>query len=101
MQQINIRVKKEVDDLITYLAKKRRIPKAVYAKQIMLDNLTEKTLPGLLNDYKEGKIGLKRILKLTSITPDELLDKIVELQIEPAITSEIDDYTADIVKKYT
>ena len=50
----------------------------------------------LLRDYEAGKIGLKQILKLTSISPDDLLDKIVELQLEPPLTPEIDDYTGNI-----
>ena len=96
MQQINIRVEKEIDNLMDYLAKKEKIPKAVFVKQMLLDNFTAKVLPILLTDYQAGKIGLKKILKLTSISPDELLDKIVKLQIEPPITPEIDDYTMKV-----
>ncbi len=96
MQQINIRVEKEIDNLMDYLAKREKLPKAVFVKQMLLENFTVKVLPILLSDYQAGKIGLKKILKLTSISPDELLDKIVELQIEPPITPEIDEYTRKV-----
>ena len=96
MQQINIRVEKETDNLMEYLARREKIPKALYVKQMLLENFTVKVLPILLSDYQAGKIGLKKILKLTSISPDELLDKIVELQIEPPITPEIDEYTRKV-----
>ncbi len=96
MQQINIRVEKEIDNLMDYLAKREKMPKAVFVKQMLLENFTTKVLPILLTDYQAGKIGLKKILKLTSISPDELLDKIVELQIEPPITPEIDEYTRKV-----
>lgn len=98
MQQINIRVEKETDNLMEYLAKREKIPKALFVKQMLLENFTAKVLPFLLADYQAGKIGLKKILKLTSISPDELLDKIVELKIEPPITPEIDEYTRKVAE---
>ena len=96
MQQINIRVEKEIDNLMEYLARREKIPKALFVKQLLLENFTAKVLPILLSDYEAGKIGLKKILKLTSISPDELLEKIVELQIELPITPEIDEYTRKV-----
>ena len=96
MQQINIQVEKDIDKLLDYLAKREKKPKAIYVKQMLLENLTEKILPTLIHDYEAGKIGLKHILKLTSISPDDLLDKIVDLQIEPTLTPEIDEYTGNI-----
>jgi len=96
MQQINIRVEKEIDNLMEYLARREKMPKALYVKQMLLENFTVKVLPILLSDYQAGKIGLKKILKLTSISPDELIDKIVELKIEPPITPEIDEYTRKV-----
>ena len=36
MEQINIRVEKEINELVTYLAKRKQIPKAVYAKDVDL-----------------------------------------------------------------
>ncbi|MBN2156199.1 MAG: hypothetical protein JW776_09160 [Candidatus Lokiarchaeota archaeon] len=53
----------------------------------------EKSLLQLLKEYEKGKIGSAKILKITCISSDELLEKIVELDIECPITPEIDDYT--------
>jgi len=96
MSQINIRIEKELDDLFTYLSDRMDIPKAVYVKKLLLENLREKILPVLLEDYKQGKIGLKRIIKLTGIEPNELLELISKSDIECPITPEIDDYTERI-----
>ena len=98
-QQINIRLEKEINDVLEYFSQKHHVAKAIYVKQIFLEGFTEKILPELLEDYSKGKIGLKTILRLTSLSPDELLDRIVELDIDPPITSEIDDYTAEIAEK--
>ena len=74
MGWINIRIEKELDDLFTYLSDRMEIPKAVYVKKLLLENLKEKILPVLLKDYEQGKIGLKKIIKLTGIDPSELLE---------------------------
>ncbi|MCF2139756.1 MAG: hypothetical protein K9W44_06860 [Candidatus Lokiarchaeota archaeon] len=99
MYQINIRVNKEINDLLEYLAKKKNISKAVCTKQILIDQLTDKVLPILLDEYRKGKIGLKKILKLTSLTPDKLLDIIVEQNIDPPIDPSLDDYTEEIAQQ--
>ena len=56
-------------------------------------------LLNLLKEYEKGKIGLKKILYLTGISPDDLLEKIVEFNIECPITPEIDDYTTQVTEE--
>lgn len=103
MNQINIRVNSEVNGLLEYLAKQKNIPKTVYAKQLLLDQLTTKIIPILLEDYQHGKIGIKKILKLTSLTPDQLLELFIKNKIDPPIEPKLDDYTfkvaENIIKK--
>nr|MDO8088804.1 hypothetical protein [Candidatus Sigynarchaeum springense] len=94
--QINIRVEKELDELFKYMSERMAIPKAVYVKKLLLENLREKILPILLKDYEQGKIGIKKILLLTGIQPDELLEIISKSGIECPITPEIDEYTGKI-----
>ena len=93
MSQINIRVNEQTDRLFQYLAEKRKIPKAVLVKEILLENLKEKVLLKLLKEYEEGQIGLKIIGDLLGMSPDELFKQIVSNDIECPITPEIDDYT--------
>jgi hypothetical protein len=100
MTQINIRVDPEIDALLSYLASRRNVPKAIVAREFLLDNLTQKIFPLLLEDYKYGKISLKKIIQLTNLTPDEVIDKIAELEIEPPIPPEIDDYTKTVVDRF-
>jgi hypothetical protein len=99
MSQINIKIDKETDNLLAYIAQKRKIPKSVLAREILLENLQEKFLPHLLKEYEKGKIGLKKILNITGIDSDDLLDKIVELDIECPITPENDDYTTEVTEE--
>ena len=96
MSQINIRVNEQTDRLFQYLAEKRKIPKAVRVKEILLENLKEKVLLKLLKEYEEGQIGLKIIGDLLGMSPDELFKQIVSNDIECPITPEIDDYTKKI-----
>ena len=99
MTRINIRIDEELDELFNYLSEKMNIPKAVYVKRLLLENIREKILPVLLKDYEQGKIGLKKIIKLTGIEPSELLEIISKSDIECPITPEIDDYTSEITEK--
>jgi len=96
MSQINIRVNEQTDRLFQYLAEKRKIPKAVLVKEILLENLKEKVLLKLLKDYEKGQIGLKTIGDLLGMSPNELFNQIVSNDIECPITPEIDDYTKKI-----
>ncbi len=96
MSQINIRVDKDQDELFEYLSGRQNLPKAVYVKQLLLENLREKILPILLKDFESGKIGIKKILRLTGMEPRELLEIIEHENIECPITPEIDDYTASV-----
>lgn len=103
MSQINIKINEDTDQLLSYIAQKRKITKSTLAKELLLENLQERILPVLLKEYEQGKIGLKKILHLTGIDADELLAKIVESDIECPITPEVDDYTTkfteDLIKK--
>ncbi|OLS14946.1 MAG: hypothetical protein RBG13Loki_1422 [Promethearchaeota archaeon CR_4] len=100
MTQINIRVDPEIDALLSYLASRRHVPKAIVAREFLLENLTQKIFPLLLEDYEKGKISLKKIIQLTNLTPDDVIDKIAELKIEPPIPPEIDDYTKNVVDRF-
>jgi hypothetical protein len=99
MAQINMRIEKDLDDLFNYLSEKLNIPKAVHVKRLLLENIRDKILPVLLKEYEQGKIGLKKIIKLTGIEPGELLEIISHSEIECPMTPEIDDYTEKITQK--
>ncbi|MHA1646042.1 MAG: hypothetical protein ACTSXK_14860, partial [Promethearchaeota archaeon] len=93
----------ETNHLFQYLADKRKIPKAVLVKEILLENLKEKVLLKLLKEYEKGQISLKTIANLLNMTPNELFHQIVLNDIECTITPEIDEYTKkitdDIIEK--
>ncbi len=99
MSQINIKINEELDQLLNYIAQKRKIAKSTLAKELLLENLQDKVLPMLLSEYERGEIGLKKIMQLTGIDADKLLSKIVELDIKCPITPIVDDYTTKITEK--
>lgn len=99
MSQINIRVNEQTDRLFQYLAQKRKIPKAVLVKEMLLENLKEKVLLKLLKDYEKGEISLKTIGDLLGMSPNEMFLQIVANNIECPITPEIDEYTQKVTDK--
>ncbi|MCF2141070.1 MAG: hypothetical protein K9W44_13510 [Candidatus Lokiarchaeota archaeon] len=99
MSQINIRINKQTDQLFQYLANKRKIAKATLVKELLLENLKEKILKQLLDEYEKGEIQLKTIGKLLEIPPHELFKIVSENHIEPPITDEIDEYTQQVTDK--
>ncbi len=96
MTQINIRLDDDTDDIIEYIASRRKVPKAVVARELLVENLSNKYLDILLNDYKEGKIGLKRLITLSKHSPREVMQKIAIMGIEPPISADVDDYTQKV-----
>lgn len=66
-------------------------------------SLTEKLaavlLPVLLEDYEQGQISIKKILRLTGLHPREVLHVIAEKKIDPPIPPAIDEYTADVADR--
>jgi transposase-like protein len=91
--QLNLRIDNDYDHLLVYLSKRRNIPKAILAKELLMKHLTEDALVFLLDDYKAGRIGLKQLVKLTHLPPRTIMQKISELDIEPAISDAADEAT--------
>jgi len=99
MTQINIRLDPETDEIIDYIAKRRNVAKTVVVRELLAENLSQKLLSILLEDYKCGKIGLKKVIKLSKLPPFEVMEKIAKLGIEPPLTDDLDDYTQEITDK--
>lgn len=99
MTQINIRIEEEEDEILTFLANQKKIPKTAIARELLLDALSQKIVPILLDLYRNGKIGLKKLITLSHLPPQQVLQKIAEAGIEPPISDAIDDYTEEIRKQ--
>ena len=96
MTQINIRLNDEIYEVIDYLALKKNVSKSEIVRELMMKSLTDILLPILLNNYQEGKISLKKIIRYTGLTPIEVMRKISTSIDEPPISPEVDDYTSKI-----
>jgi len=69
------------------------------AKDLLMENLSQKLLEILLEDYKTGKVGLKKVIKLSKLPPLEIMERIAKLGIEPPITEDLDDYTKEVTDR--
>ncbi|TFF87570.1 MAG: ribbon-helix-helix protein, CopG family, partial [Promethearchaeota archaeon] len=92
MAQINIRLENEIYEVIDFLAQKKNVSKSEIARQLLMKSLNDILLPILINDYQQGKISLKKIIKFTDLPPIEVMRRISTSIDEPPISPEIDDY---------
>ncbi len=96
LTQINIRIDPDSDEILTFLAALRKVPKTVVAREFMLDGMSQKLLPALLELYRGGKISVKKIAAIAHLTPKEVFQKIVEAGIEPPIPDRVEEYSRSV-----
>lgn len=99
MTQINIRLDPDTDEIINYRANRRNVAKTVMVRELLAENLSQNLLSILLGDYKSGKIGFKKIIKLSKLSPFEVMEKIAILGMEPPLVDVLDDYTQEITDR--
>ncbi len=99
MGQINIHIDKATEELISYLSDRNKIPKFIYARNLLMENLKEKALPVIMKDFEAGKIGFKKIMRILMLNPEELLQIISNANIQCPITPELDEYTIEVTQK--
>jgi hypothetical protein len=99
MTQINIRIEPEEDEILTYLAEQRKVSKTVVARDFLLNALGQNILSILLDDYKNGKIGINKLIRLSRLPPQKVFQHIIEANIEPPITETVDEYTSSVADK--
>lgn len=99
MSQINIKVDEELDKILEELAEQEGKSKAKLVKEYFLSGFREKIIPKLLELYSEGKISLKKLIKLAPIPPFEIFSLIRKHDIEPNFPPELDEYTSKITNK--
>ncbi len=98
LTQINIRIDPDSDEILTFLAALRKVPKTVVAREFMLDGMSQKLLPSLLELYRVGKINVKKIAAIAHLTPKEVFQKIAEAGIEPPIPDRVEQYSESVGK---
>jgi len=99
MTQINIRVEKDTDEILTFLAEHQGVSKSTIAKRMLNEGINKVLLPAVANLYKEGKISLKKIVDLTKMNVLDVLENLSSFLDDAPITADIDDYTSGVAKK--
>ncbi|HUX99451.1 MAG TPA: ribbon-helix-helix protein, CopG family [Candidatus Deferrimicrobium sp.] len=99
MTQINIIVDEELDKILEELAEHEGKSKSKLVKEYFILGIREKIMPKLLDLYAQGKISLKKFIKLSPIPPPEVFSLIAKNKIEPPISPDLDDYTSNVAAK--
>jgi hypothetical protein len=99
MAQINIRVEKDTEEILNFLAENQGVSKSTIAKKMLNEGLNKVLFPAVASLYKEGKISLKKIVDLTKMDILDVLETLSTLLDDAPITTDIDDYTSGIARK--
>lgn len=99
MTQINIRVEKDTEEILTFLAEHQGVSKSTIAKKMLNEGINKVLLPAVANLYKDGKISLKKIVDLTKMDVLDVLENLSPLLDDAPISTDIDDYTSGVAKK--
>lgn len=105
LTQINIKVEEELDKILEELANQEGKSKSKLVKEFFILGIREKIVPKLLELYAQGKISLKKLIKLAPLPPSEVFSLIAKNDIEPPFPPELDEYTdrvaTEAIKKIT
>jgi DNA-binding transcriptional regulator GbsR (MarR family) len=99
MAQINIRVEKDTEEILAFLAEHQGVSKSTIAKKMLNEGINKVLFPAVANLYKDGKISLKKIVDLTKMDILDVLENLSTLLDDAPITADIDEYTSGIAKK--
>ncbi|MFX0098968.1 MAG: hypothetical protein ACFFCS_05260 [Candidatus Hodarchaeota archaeon] len=98
MVQINIRIDKTLDAVITFLAEQRGVSKSLVARELLDEGKNQMLLPTLAKMYRDGKIPLKKIVTLTGLHHVEVIERLSSILDDAPLTPENDKYTGKIVE---
>jgi hypothetical protein len=93
LTQINIKIDDEIDKILEELSNQEGKSKSKIVKEFFILGIREKIIPKLLELYAQGKISLKKLIKLAPIPPAEVFTLIAKHDIEPPFSPELDEYT--------
>lgn len=99
MAQINIRVEKDTEEILNFLAENQGVSKSTIAKKMLSEGINKVLFPAVAQLYKAGKISLKKIVDLTKMNILDVLENLAPFLDDAPITEDIDDYTSEIAKK--
>ncbi len=99
MVQINIRIDKTLDSIITFLAEERKVSKSMIARDLLDAGKNQMVFPILAQMYKDGKISLKKIVALTGLHHVDVIERLSKVLNEAPLTPENDAYTGKVTER--
>ncbi len=99
MVQINIRIDKTLDSIITFLAEERKVSKSVIARDLLDAGKNQMVFPILAQMYKDGRISLKKIVMLTGLHHVDVIERLSKVLNEAPLTPENDAYTGKVTER--
>jgi hypothetical protein len=99
MVQINIRIDKTLDMVITFLAEERNVSKSMIARDLLDAGKNQMVFPILAKMYKDGKISLKKVVTLSGLRHIEVIERLSKLLDDAPLTPENDAYTGKVTER--
>ena len=99
MKQISFKLSDEDIDFLEWYSKKTGTPKGSFYRQLTINEFKREKLNLLLNEYKIGAIGFKKMCNLGNITFSEGMLLLEKDNIEPPIPAIVDDYTTKVTNQ--
>jgi hypothetical protein len=99
MVQINVRIDKTLDTIITFLAEERKVSKSVIARDLLDAGKNQLMIPILAQMHKDGKISLKKVVTLTGLHHVEVIERLSKVLDDAPLTPENDAYTGKITER--
>ena len=99
MNQISLRMAEEDIKILQLVSEEMNTPIASLYRQATLKAFNEWKLTHLFRLYSNGRLGLKKVWKLSRMSWTEFLLELERRQIEPPISELVDEYTDKIRKQ--
>ena len=99
MTQINIRVDSEIEKFIEIKSRIEGKSKSLISKEIFLKGVSMIMMPFFATLYRESKISIKEIARLTNQEPSAVIDQIAKLTDDIEMDDELIEYSHEIGNK--
>jgi predicted HTH domain antitoxin len=100
MTQINFKIPEKEKDFLLWYSEQHSEPISSIYRNATLESFREWKTSVLISEYQKGSIGFKQFCTLANLSFEEATLIFQKLDIEPPISSVIDDYT-DEVRNHT
>jgi predicted HTH domain antitoxin len=96
MSQINFKIPEKEKDFLNWWSELQSVPVSSIYRNATLEAFRQWKISVLITEYQKGSIGFKQFCKLASLSFEEATLIFQKEDIEPPISSIIDEYTSSV-----